>query len=365
MCKKIVLLFSIMFLLGMTSYVSAEITVFTEDFGVSSFDKSQWVETYNGDPVNRWKGSTSPRMGTTGYAAWLQNEYDTRLTMADAIDTTGATEIVVEFYTRRNSSGGTHYLNISLNDNTDENTFTLYATYTPASNTWVKQTVTLTDSKYMFDGFKVQLGGRAKLSGEDRSIYFDDVIVKVKFPPVISGSVDSLDGVTMNGLPGNPVTSGGGAYSATVSYGWSGTVIPSKTGYIFSPTNKTYSNLIADQTSENYTPTLLTYVISGTIVDVNSIYDMENVTMSGLPGSPVTDANGDYSATVGYGWSGTVTPTKAGFTFDPASKVYSNVTANQSDDYDAYVVKCTISGSVGSLEGVDLDGFPDDSRNRR
>ena len=49
MCKKIVLLFSIMFLLGMTSYVSAEITMFTEDFGVSSFDKSQWVETYNGD----------------------------------------------------------------------------------------------------------------------------------------------------------------------------------------------------------------------------------------------------------------------------------------------------------------------------
>ena len=200
-------------------------------------------------PVNKWKGSTNPRMGTTGYAAWLQNEYDTRLTMADAIDTTGATEIVVEFYTRRNSSGGTHYLNISLNDNTDENTFTLYATYTPASNTWVKQTVTLTDSKYMFGGFKVQIGGRAKLSGEDRSIYFDDVIVKVKFPPVISGSVGSLDGVTMNGLPGNPVTSGGGAYTG---YGrltdWSGTVTPSKQDIHSVQRIRTYSNVTANQT---------------------------------------------------------------------------------------------------------------------
>ena len=72
----------------------------------------------------------------------------------------------------------------------------------------------------------------------------------------ISGTVGSLDGVTMNGLPGNPVTSGGGNYTATVEYNWSGTVTPTKAGYTFSPTNKTYANVTANQTAQNYTPTL-------------------------------------------------------------------------------------------------------------
>ena len=64
----------------------------------------------------------------------------------------------------------------------------------------------------------------------------------------ISGTVGTLDGVTMNGLPGNPVTSGGGNYSATVDYGWDGTVTPAKTGYTFTPASITYSNVISNQT---------------------------------------------------------------------------------------------------------------------
>jgi hypothetical protein len=39
-------------------------------------------------------------------------------------------------------------------------------------------------------------------------------------PFTISGAVDTLDGVVINGLPINPVTKGGGLYSATVGHGW-------------------------------------------------------------------------------------------------------------------------------------------------
>ncbi len=53
------------------------------------------------------------------------------------------------------------------------------------------------------------------------------------------------------------------------------------------------------------------------------------VTITGLPGSPVTDALGDYTVTVDYDWSGTATPTKAGFTFSPVNIVYSNVQGDQ------------------------------------
>ena len=59
--------------------------------------------------------------------------------------------------------------------------------------------------------------------------------------------------------------------------------------------------------------------------------------MNGLPGNPVTDSNGYYSADVNSGWSGTVTPSKAGYTFSPPNKVYSNVIADvNSQNYTAY-----------------------------
>ena len=58
---------------------------------------------------------------------------------------------------------------------------------------------------------------------------------------------------------------------------------------------------------------------------------MLNVVMSGLPGNPLTDAAGFYTATVVSGWSGTVTPVLSGFDFTPANLVYTNVLADQAD----------------------------------
>ena len=47
-----------------------------------------------------------------------------------------------------------------------------------------------------------------------------------------------------------------GAYTITVASGWSGTVIPEATGYTFSPANRMYTNVQADQTEQNYSATL-------------------------------------------------------------------------------------------------------------
>ncbi len=47
-----------------------------------------------------------------------------------------------------------------------------------------------------------------------------------------------------------------GNYLITVSTNWSGTVTPSKTGYVFTPVNKQYLNLAVDKTGENYTAAL-------------------------------------------------------------------------------------------------------------
>jgi Zn-dependent metalloprotease len=72
----------------------------------------------------------------------------------------------------------------------------------------------------------------------------------------------------------------------------------------------------------------------------------------GTPKVVYSDARGKYSLPVSSGWSGTVTPSRAGLTFNPPNRSYSNVTTNRTDqDYTASV---TITGNVG-IAGVTLN----------
>jgi hypothetical protein len=56
------------------------------------------------------------------------------------------------------------------------------------------------------------------------------------------------------------------------------------------------------------------------------------------------DSSGDYSFDVPFGWSGTVTPSKSGYTFSPASKTYTVFTSDQTGQ-DYTVTSCTAPGS--------------------
>jgi len=94
-------------------------------------------------------------------------------------------------------------------------------------------------------------------------IYIDTVTGPGSLPPgdtalIISGTVrtstgSALSGVTISGLPSNPVTSVSGAYSDTVDPGWSGVVTPVRTGYTFGPSSRSYTTLMANQLTQDYT----------------------------------------------------------------------------------------------------------------
>ncbi|MCH7558570.1 MAG: hypothetical protein IIB56_14085 [Planctomycetes bacterium] len=148
----------------------------------------------------------------------------------------------------------------------------------------------------------------------------------------ISGTA-GIDGVEMRGLPGAAVfTDENGYYQATVYYGWSGTVRPTKAGYGFEPASMNYTKVTTNRSDDNYAPNLITFIISGrTGLSGVVIKGLSGVVMQGLPGDSVTDENGYYRAEVNYGWSGTVTPTKKGFTFSPSRKRYTSVTSDQTN----------------------------------
>ena len=69
----------------------------------------------------------------------------------------------------------------------------------------------------------------------------------------ISGGV-GVGGATVSYTGGSPiVAAANGSYSIPVALGWSGTVTPSKSGYVFLPGSLTYFSVVTDQNAQNYT----------------------------------------------------------------------------------------------------------------
>jgi hypothetical protein len=102
-----------------------------------------------------------------------------------------------------------------------------------------------------------------------------------------------------------------------------------------------------------------TFTISGSTGVADAV-------MKGLPGEPVTDSRGAYGASVKYGWSGTVTPAKEGYTFDPPSRTYNAVNKDcENEDYVARVLTLTISDRIAiddePIQGVKITAEPGDN----
>ena len=153
----------------------------------------------------------------------------------------------------------------------------------------------------------------------------------------ISGTIEDIygagiAGVEMIGMPGNIVTASAGSYSAVVTAGWYVVVSPTLAGYTFTPASMSYPNIGSDQNAQNYIATAITYTISGFVVAGGA--GVAGVELSGFPsGTAITGADGSYSATVPYRWSGTVTPALSGYIFAPTSITYTHVMSNQTTNY--------------------------------
>ncbi len=141
-----------------------------------------------------------------------------------------------------------------------------------------------------------------------------------------------------------------GSYSFSVDGGWTGSITPSKAGFTFDPGFAAYSN-VQDNTTANFDASPITYTISGNA-------GVTGVALSYTDGDAKTtyaDGSGDYSFTVSYDWSGTVTPTLGGYTFFPPSKTYTNVLQDQTDQNYAAVGRYSITGTITNAVGSPIE----------
>lgn len=182
----------------------------------------------------------------------------------------------------------------------------------------------------------------------------------------VTTSGAALAGATITLTGGSTTTTdASGNYSFTGVANGSYAVTATKTGYTFSPSALTAIVNGANVTGMNFTATALgtSHAIAGTVS--GDTLSGVTVTVTGAAtASATTDASGNYSVTGLYDGSYTVTPSKTGYTFNPASSAVTVSGANiagknfvaTANAASTYSITGAVSGSVLSGVTITLSG---------
>ena len=168
--------------------------------------------------------------------------------------------------------------------------------------------------------------------------------------PASSGSGTLL---TLSGASSATATAdSSGNYSFAGLANGTYTVTPSKAGFTFSPASQSVTLNGANVTAINFTAATQTWSISGTVSPASS-GSGTLLTLSGPSSATATaDSSGNYSFAGLANGVYTVTPSKAGFTFSPASQ---SVTINGAN---ATAVNFTAQLTAGAIR-IDAQAFGD------
>lgn len=180
----------------------------------------------------------------------------------------------------------------------------------------------------------------------------------------VSGTIthngSALAGATVS-ISGSSTTStttdASGNYSFELDGNGNYLIDPSKLNYNFAPTTLSTTTLSGNWTGNNFTASLSTYTISGTVTLLGS--PLSGVTMSitgSTTTSTATDGSGNYSITLDGNGDYTLTPTKTGHVFSPTSYSTTTLSADQpASNFTAtryYDVSGTITRNGSALPGV-------------
>ncbi len=175
----------------------------------------------------------------------------------------------------------------------------------------------------------------------------------------ISGTVlDSggqpLPGVTVSAGEFSGTTDSEGTYSITGLAKGTYTVSPSKDEYTFEPESQPVT-VGPDKSGINFTATVITYAISGTVTDSAS-QALSGVTVAAGSQSATTDSQGQYSITGLVAGTYTVAPSKDEYAFDPENRSVTVGPDKSGIDFTGTPITHSVSGSVSDASGLPLAG---------
>jgi hypothetical protein len=151
----------------------------------------------------------------------------------------------------------------------------------------------------------------------------------------ISGYFRSASGAAMRGATirdgrrlYSATTTRTGSYSLRVPHGWSGVLTARLPGCVISPASRTYSNVTASKSNQNFRANFQT--ISGYVRDAYGNSPLGVMLRANNGGATVTSSrSGAYSLRVPPGWTGTVKPDSSGrYQFRPTRRTYRSLRAN-------------------------------------
>ena len=171
--------------------------------------------------------------------------------------------------------------------------------------------------------------------------------------------MNGIGRVILNGFPNLVATDYKGYYECYLPAGWNGSIIPQKEGFDFISASTSYNN-VNTNIATNYSTTKKTFILSGNIKSPVSHTPVRNVKLSSLIGEPLTDSNGNYSASVFYGWSGYASPGKGMWYITPYLFSYSKVTSSKSENMIAgfYINGYVYDQHGVAMKNVLMQGFP-------
>jgi hypothetical protein len=179
----------------------------------------------------------------------------------------------------------------------------------------------------------------------------------------VTDGVNPISGATLTFSVdlGTTTTDPDGYYSYTVYHGTITTITPSHPAYEnWSPLIRLLTNVTENQTNQNFTGTLKTFVVTGVVSNGAIPLEGATVTFSHNGATATTGPLGVYSYNVPYGTTTTITPSLPGYgNWTPSSRTLTNIDENYMlQNFSGSVVPVTISGIVtdgtNPLEGANL-----------
>jgi hypothetical protein len=228
--------------------------------------------------------------------------------------------------------------------------------FTPSGNALAYSTRLVSGAGDFGYGVALDGAGNAFVTGSSGS----DVLLNEIADPTIIGRVIDEDnnpiaGATVNltGVPSATTTTDTGGYYTfgLLTAGNSYTVSVTVTNYIFN--SQTVNNL-AKNVRLDFSPVVIS--IAGQVtLGANGLSAVAMNLSGGKSLNTATDGSGNYSfSNLPAGRNYTVTPSKAGFGFEPTSRTFSNTLVNQTANF---VASATFQFSVGSYVASETTGF--------